>query len=292
MSSYYYDNTKMSDFQECPRKFAIRHIWDLVPNNKSMPLYFGEFMHDCLSKWYETGDEEQALAIWEEYEDNQWDEKRTKSKGIDIFKEYVKTYPTEPFKILANELPFEVLIKREYGHEFYLTGKIDLVVEWHGGNKYILDHKTSSRLGSTYFKQFKPGRQMLGYCFATQELLDIDITGAFINALAVYKSKFAFERGLVSFTPRDFAEYIFIIPRIMQEMAVAERNYAHDVEVFDNYSPWDIMNSHFLPNWDSCFNWGGCPYRDICKSHGAKSVIDAGYREEHWDPREEFKKDD
>ena len=288
MTKHYFDNTRMSDYQECPRKYAIRHLWDLVPNRKSMPLYFGSTMHDCLSKWYETGDVKEALTVWDEYEDNQWDEKRTKSRGTDIAISYFATYPSEPFKIISNEMPFEVHLVTIADDEYYLMGKIDLAIEWNNAI-YVVDHKTTSQLGGSYFKQFKPSRQMPGYCIGLSKLLDKTVSGAFINALAVYKSKTKYERSLITYTPRKLVEYTLIIPQLMQRMVDTEKVYKRVSEDLDD--KWTALNHSFLPNWDSCYNWGGCQYRDLCNANGAKSVVETGYREEHWDPREEFAKD-
>lgn len=65
-------------------------------------------------------------------------------------------------------------------------GKIDLVIV-HNGKCWICDHKTTSMFGDTFFEQFNLSSQFMGYKWALQESLKINIEGVLINALAMRK---------------------------------------------------------------------------------------------------------
>jgi len=70
----------------------------------------------------------------------------------------------------------------EYG------GIFDLNVQYGAGKYstiYVMDHKTTSVLGPTFFLQFKPNAQITGYVWADTQLSDRKVAGAIINALCL-----------------------------------------------------------------------------------------------------------
>ncbi len=282
-SNLYYDNTKMKCFQTCRIKYYYRHILGLVPNMDKNALRFGKAIHTGLSIWYETGDADKALhEAFKDYEDDLTDEKRTSARGKEILSEYFLQYPTEPFDIIANEIPVEILISSDPYNNYILTGKIDLVCKWHGGI-YGIDHKTTSRLGDYYFTQYEISRQMLGYTWALKQLYsakDSAVQGMLINALAVYKNKFKFERQPLTYSQTKLQWYETYIPRLMKKI----RGFENKVNIKEGENPRDYI----LPNWNSCNNYGRCVYKEVCKSSRPEYVIEQNFKQEFWDPRDEF----
>ncbi len=264
------DNTIMSDYQTCPRKFFLRHLCDIVPEEESIYLRFGTYMHESLSVLYETHNAMKAMEVWDSYKDNPMDEKRTAARGKEIVKGYALEFPREPFEILANELPFQVPIR----DCFYLIGKLDLVVEWHQGI-YGMDHKTTSQLGKYYFEQFTRSRQMLGYTHGLRTLyghLDQLVHGMIINAIAVYKSKLKFERHIQAYGDHRLEEYLRYVHKLMKEIQKAVLKDDPTI---------------FIPNTDACTLYGRCQYKNLCDSTRPKFELEHDYRIEPWDPREE-----
>ena len=65
----------------------------------------------------------------------------------------------------------------------YWTGRIDLVVK-DQGNTWVMDHKTTSMLGPSFWDTFTISSQMLGYCWAAEKvLLDGPVRGLLLNAI-------------------------------------------------------------------------------------------------------------
>lgn len=280
----YYDNTKMRSFQTCRYKYFLRHLKGYVPESNSNALRFGSAIHEALSIWYETGDLDKALKAFSDYEDDVNDEKRTASRGIDIMNEYVQVYSEEPFDIIANEVPFETLILETADTKYYLIGKIDLIVDWSSGI-YGLDHKTTSQLGDYYFERYKLSRQMMGYTLALKNMYgNSSVSGMLINAIAVYKNRFKFERQPVTYMSHKLSWYESSIKRLMARMK------AFDDRVKD-LSPTEGKR-RIVPNWDSCQNYGRCPYQSICQSKRPDYEADRNYEIDFWDPREELTKDE
>ena len=280
----YYDNTMMSTYQTCQRKFLLRHLRGIVPKSKPQALEFGSAIHEGLSTWYETGDEQQALEdAFRDYTDDPMDEKRSSARGREILKKYFKQYPKEPFDIVANEVPFEQQLFSDDSYRYNLIGKIDLVINWHGG-LYGFDHKTTSRLGKYYFNQYTLSRQFMGYTMAMKRIYsDIakKVQGFYINAIAVYKNKFKFERSLQTYNSHKLGLYDKYIPRLMNEMAFKQERYEKTKD-----------ETLFIPNWGNCELYGHCPYKPICTSLRPENVIERNYTIDFWDPRDEFDKKD
>ena len=44
----YYDNTRISDYKTCPRKYLLRHKYDLVAEGTPLALTFGLCWHDAM----------------------------------------------------------------------------------------------------------------------------------------------------------------------------------------------------------------------------------------------------
>lgn len=90
----------------------------------------------------------------------------------------------------------------EYG------GIFDGLVEF-SGSVYILEHKTTSMMGSYYFNQFKPNNQVSGYVWAAGLMSGQRVGGAIINAIGIYKaSATKFEREITTRSPDAVAEWL------------------------------------------------------------------------------------
>lgn len=90
----------------------------------------------------------------------------------------------------------------EYG------GIYDLLVQFGASTIYVVDHKTTSQLGSTYFLQFNPNNQITGYVWGAEQLSGRKVAGAIINAMCLTTAgNMKFERDMTARTPADLAEF-------------------------------------------------------------------------------------
>jgi len=62
------------------------------------------------------------------------------------------------------------------------SGVIDLVIA-ENGRLFIVDHKTTSVEGDTYWKGFQLSQQFMGYVWAAQKIINKTIDGALANVL-------------------------------------------------------------------------------------------------------------
>lgn len=94
----------------------------------------------------------------------------------------------------------------EYG------GIYDLLVQFGTSTIYVVDHKTTSQLGSTYFLQFNPNNQITGYIWGARSLSGRPVAGAIINALCLTTAGNMVidpqrTRDMTSRTESDFIEF-------------------------------------------------------------------------------------
>jgi PD-(D/E)XK nuclease superfamily len=132
--------------------------------------------------------------------------------------------------------PLELI---EYG------GIFDGLVEF-SGNVYVLEHKTTSQLGSYYFNQFKPNNQITGYVWAARQLSGKRVGGAILNAIGVYKSSATkLERSITSRADTEIAEWLTNLRHSCQMIKDCERR-----EYWPLHTP-------------SCTMYGQCEYHIV-----------------------------
>jgi PD-(D/E)XK nuclease superfamily protein len=275
------DNFALTMFQTCPAKYFLRMREDWTSRRKSAALGFGGALHEGLAEWYRTGDKLKSLQAI----DVAWpgnlpiDDWRTKEKCLQVMVDYMKTYPQESFKIVGypdapmientftlptgmflqckrcqdgdTSLPWEEECNScgvareliEYG------GIFDGLVEF-GPNMYVLEHKTTSMLGSPphayYFNQFRPNNQVTGYVWAGGILSGQPVGGAFINAIGINKSSpTKFARNITTRTVDDLKKWLINVRATCQQIQDCELR-----------GIWPMYTG-------SCTMFGKCEFHDV-----------------------------
>jgi len=259
-----FDASSLKSYEECPRKYYWRYVQDLVPKDPHPALNFGTAIHNALYLWYSGADIKEAInGFHEVFEQSVDDSLRTRERGQDLLLRYFGEHPSEPWDFISP--PEQKFLLDIAGHSF--AGRFDGVIKW-GSMYLILDHKTATRMGPTYFLQYRPDLQMTAYCYAARKLYDVDISGALINVLYFLKTKTEFIREITSREPFEYAEFINIITRSMNEIKALPQ---------DDHNLWH-------PRWTSCTRWGACKYRDLCLTDEPERLFDIAYDREEWDP--------
>lgn len=277
------DNFALTMFQACPAKYLLRIREGWVPRRRRAALGFGGGVHVALAKWYSTPGEpaeraktaiEAMVAAWPE--NMPTDDYRTREKAVQVFLDYIKTYPQEQFEVVG--YPDIPLVERaftlptgrylecdecglymdpedeysgvcsncgqplepvEYG------GIIDAGVTF-GDQVYVLEHKTTSMLGPTYFYQYKPNNQVTGYIWALSQLTSKKVGGAVINAIGAFKSSpNRFERNITNRFPAEIKEWLDHVVITCNEIKRCERT---------GVWPWRT---------GSCMQYGMCDYHSV-----------------------------
>ena len=264
-----FDSSSLKAFLNCPRKYFWNYVEHFQPIGYDKPaLDFGTAIHEALRVWYEEKDLDTALEVFHDLWDERWeDKKRTHEKGEKLLRGYVEEYPREPFEWIS---PPEQVFKIElFGVNF--VGRFDGVVRFQN-MPLIIDHKTATRMGATYFKGFRPDMQMSAYTWAARQLYDEKIMGALINVLYFTTRQMDFEREIINREDWELEEFLDVASSVISQIKALDR---------DNYKEW-------IPNWGFCKRWGVCKYRELCLSKDPYRTARGGYEREEWNPLEEF----
>lgn len=97
-------------------------------------------------------------------------------------------------------------------------GIFDGLVEFNN-KAFVFEHKTTSQLGDYYFSQFNPNNQVTGYIWAAGVMSGLEVAGAMINAIGVYKvSKPKFLRNITTRSPLDIQRWIINVTATCNEI--------------------------------------------------------------------------
>ncbi len=204
------DNSSKELFETCARAAEYYSVFRREGTADRPAQFFGSAAHEALAVRktianHPNFEQVQIETIIDLFKDHQLspDEWRTCDRLIDVIKAYNVQWPVkaEPFEVVEGtiELPFKLLlgtaalesdITTHAGTfhvsavDIYWTGRIDSIVNY--GVPLVLDHKTTSVLGPTFFDDFVLSSQMLGYTWAARKL-GYDVQGLLLDVLALRK---------------------------------------------------------------------------------------------------------
>lgn len=305
----YIDNTKISDYRTCPRYYYYRHIRHWRPARASIALINGSAWHEAMNTiWAVAGNKEvsdqQLLRLAYESYVAYWvsqglphpDEMSVEQieaitpRGPFIAKEVLHNYIRlrrdfiSQCEILDIERPFAIpLIHEGETVALYYVGRLDKVFKHPQYGKLIGEHKTTSWYATKgifrqeWVESFSPNSQIDGYLFSAHAIYG-EIRGVWIDGALMHKKVF----DGIKFIPIDrqfemidswLAETFYWIGKMNDDTkALAETS--------------DLGRS-FAKNTGSCGNFGGCPYRDICRFYSDPHRLGAppdGFKVEEWNP--------
>lgn len=286
------DNSTLEKIITCPRSafYYMASKRELAGRKDS--LNFGSGMHAGMAVRYtdyalagycdSDSVDRQVDAIVKHFELNPQEPEsfRTVDRAIDMLLQYHKKHMAEPFGIHTVdtkpcvELPFAVPIGQIEDLPIIWTGRIDAVISW-DKLLWILDHKTTSIFGGTYFEQFRNASQFIGYCWAYEQLTHQRVHGVLINALAIRKIT-------PSGKPVEFARERIDYNR--DQIDEWQTNTMHIIRNFlgcatDNYFP---MHTAWCHN-----KYGTCQYFDVCTLPANQRSImlnSRAYADVTWNP--------
>lgn len=239
----------------------------------------------------------QARLIQQAYESVEIPEGefRTAERAIEMCKKYNAHYPIESFEVVKKdgqplvELPFaaplgKIRLRGDFDVEVPViwTGRIDMVIRV-SEQLFVLDHKTTSMLGATYFSEFYNSNQMKGYIWYVQQALKTPVSGAFINALANRKPT---KTGVAIEFARDKIYYDSTVieewPKNVLSICSNFLNQCED-DYFPMHEKWCVAK------------YGKCPYFEVCTLSPDQRpiMLNSGmYQNVTWNPLNPIKKNE
>ena len=275
-----WDYSTLASFQTCRKKYYWEHVRNLRPKVKGLALDFGGAVHDALDTYYLSSENRLASALTtfeQKFKDREGEELRTVANGKKMLEVYARKYKDETYKVMG---------KPEAGFVFPIGnilygGRIDLPVEW-DGQLWIVEHKTTTRLSSSYFDQFELDKQPTGYIIAAEEYFKRPIAGCVINVMEPWKE--LIRPTAKSKTPEDH----FLRKPLTRSSFLKDR-FRLNVQRLVRDIEWCTENDEFqeAEKKEVCQYYNRpCPFLDLCKYGENERTIANEFVIEEWKPFE------
>ena len=294
-ASKIFDNSMLSSFKDCPRKYYLRYQKHWRSEGTAIPLVFGLSWHagqDAVWQYARKLSGQPALVnaamakfleCWEgegmqanmSLEDIERYAPRTPSVAHEMYSNYIDTRwkMLMEAKVIAVEQPFAVPMP---GHEdTWYVGRLDKVVE-HNGQILVLEHKTTTAykkdggFQSSYVEGWYTDSQVKGYQFGGSLFFE-GMQQVWVDAALVHKK----EHNHFRFIP--IAHQVNIIEEWIKDTG----NWIDRLEA-------DFKAGYFPKNENSCQGkFGSCTYINLCRTMPDNMIPDEpppGFMVEKWEP--------
>lgn len=191
----YLDNSMASALAACDTRAFLRYIHGYTTIGDQAVLYSGTCGHEALAVYFQTGDQQAALAKFDEmYKDfstkNVAEGDRLCWRNVrDIIKAWLETrHGKLPFRVDSpDRIEIGFACPVDEAGSVILTGRMDLqATSLHDGSAIVIDHKFTGRINPVWTRKWKLDSQMSGYLFAAHTYFP-DVTGCYINAIELSK---------------------------------------------------------------------------------------------------------
>lgn len=317
--SRYFDNTMISTYKECPRKYFIRHVlgWTVsmgadetgaLDNRKSPPLVFGSSWHAGMDAVWGAGPDasnedrvELAMeAFRKEWEENNYtynlsleeqDSLGARTPGVagEMYYHYVdqRQRMLRGATVLGIEQP--IAIPFPGLDDTWYVGKLDKVVDYNG--VHILEHKTTtlyrikSNFDANYIESWNSASQVKGYEVAGG-LYYPDLQDVWVDCALVHKKVHdAFKFVPVAHAMPLLDEWLGDTKRWIEEIETETEAWEANDRV--------LKPGMFRRNEDACYGkYGPCPLLSICNTVADPGLLEGpppGYKEDRWEPFDTLK---
>lgn len=302
----YYDNTMLSSYKDCPRKYFLRHEMGWRSAGTALPLTFGLSWHsgmDAVWTFAKKADSQSELAklgiasfleTWEEQgmpaeldvDQTATFGARTPSIAYEMYISYIsqRWKMLQEAELLACEQPFAVPLPNI--ENVWYIGRLDKVISFNG-ETVALEHKTTtaysttSMFQSSYIESWYSDSQVKGYQFGAG-LFFPKLTQVWVDAALVHKKIHSGFR---------FVPVAHQFP-LLEEWINDTREWVQRVEA--DTARWKadarLASGTFPKNENNCFGkYGSCTFLNICRTCSDPSqllAVPEGYMTEFWKPFE------
>lgn len=296
----FYDNTALSAYKDCPRKFQLRHRLNWRSEGVSLPLTFGLAWHEAMDVvWQYVHKIPQkelpdfALAKFLESWEAQGMKSQLSIEEIDKLSPRIPSVAHEMLhgyinarlpiltqaELIAVEQPFAVPLPES---QVWYVGRLDKIVRYNG-QLLVLEHKTTTEykkdggFKTAYVESWFSDSQVKGYQFGGA-LFFPGLKQVWVDAALVHKQAHNFFR----FIPVEHSA------PLLQEWIEGTRDWVNRIKA-------DTARGYFPKNENSCMGkYGPCPFLDICRTTADPWNLKEpppGYIAEKWEPFETLKLD-
>lgn len=283
------DNSLLSEWRSCPRKAQLSYLEHWKPARKSVHLHaggaFAEGLEVARRAFYEEGlSPEDSVAaglgaLLRFYGDFDCPEDSAKSatRMCQALEYYFSAWPLAEDRAIPYQLksgrraiefsfvePLEVA-HPETGEPILYSGRADMIASMSNGI-FVEDDKTSTALGAGWANQWDNRAQFTGYVWAARQG-GIPVDGILVRGVAILKTMFKHEQYITYRAQWEIDRWLEQTNRDLKRMI-----QAWDTGYFDyNLS-------------DACGSFGGCHFRQVCKSQQPEEWLNMYFERRRWDP--------
>lgn len=290
-----YDNSMLSAYKDCPRKYYLRYRLHWRSSGTAMPLVFGLSWHagqDVVWQHAKRVDDKLHLAklalarfleVWQEeglnpdptLEDAERWGARTPQNAHEMYVNYIEQRwaMLRTAELLAVEQPFAVPVPKMEG--VWYVGRLDKVVRCEG-QQLVLEHKTTSDykidggFRSSYVDSWYSDSQVKGYQFGGG-LYYPGLTTVWVDAALVHKKV----HDKFRFIPVSHHM------QMLEEWQIDLRDWISRVQA-------DNSRGYYPKNENNCMGkYGPCSFLNICRTTPDNMIpkdVPEGYTVEEWKP--------
>lgn len=290
-----YDNSMLSSYKECPRKYYLRYGLHWTSTGTALPLVFGLSWHagqDVIWQFAKKVGDPSHLAklamaaFLEEWEkaglpadlDMEQIERynpRTPMVAHEMYENYIaeRWNMLMRSEVIAIEQPFAVPLP-DLTNIWYV-GRLDKVIDYNG-QKLVIEHKTTTAYKkdggfmTSYVDGWSVDAQVKGYQYGGG-LFFPGLSQVWVDAALVHKKEHHHFRLIP--VAHQFS--------LIQEWIKDTKNWVDRVQK-------DWADAYFPKNEGSCMGkFGPCTFLDICRSIPSDmlpSEPPPGFKKEEWKP--------
>lgn len=285
------DSSMLSALRSCPHKMFRMYMQHWKRDYESVDLIAGGAFAHALEAtrtayYIDKIDKEEAIALGlvalvEKYGDYEpvTDTPKTLERMLGAFE-----YFNECFD-LDDDTFQPVQIGDKHGIEFSFAEPIDFIhpvtrrpilfvgradMLGHYLNGYYLeDDKTTKSLGANWANQWELRSQFSGYVWAARKCLNLNVKGMVVRGVSILKTKYDHQQCIT-------------------HRADWEINRWYDQLIRDLHRLQEMWEEgYFDYNLDyACNEYGGCTFRDICKSSRPEEFLKQDFIKKVWNPIE------
>lgn len=281
------DNSMLSDFRTCPRKFAYRWLEHWAPAEVDFNLLAGAAFAAGLEAarlayWQEGKSPEVAVAeglraLWTVYgprepANGRKDPLATAAALVYYFDVWpLHEDPAEPLALPSGQRaieynfvePLDLEHPGEVDEPLLYTGRIDLLVTLNGA-VFVEDDKTTSDIKSSWADQWDLWSQFTGYVWAARRAQFSSPAGVIVRGVSIRKTGPRHAQYITYRADWEIERWYEQLLRDVRRMIAA---YHEDY--------WD-----FVLGYQCQF----CPFRQVCKSPEPREWLEAYFVRRKWDP--------
>lgn len=285
------DSTMVSCFNTCKQRFFKEFVLGLRPAEVSIDLHAGGAFSGSLETFYKKYHEDhlpshQALTrtlptflnLWGDFTPGKTTAK-TRDNMWNAIDAYIKKWPPEtdhvqPFDFNGRktvEFSFAVPLTDAgfprhpvTGDPFIYCGRIDMLGTYNN-RTCVRDEKTTGRLDSNWSEKWDLRGQFLGYCWGVSAS-GIPCDTAVIRGIVIHTRDILCVEAIKMYAQWEIDRWYEQLRRTMNSMVQCWKDKWFDYNL-----------------GEACTMWGGCSYRDLCKSKDETRWYDT-FKTRRWNP--------